>query len=110
MRQPVKLIIKKGRLRADGTTLISVQYCLSQNQRLVIGTHIAIPPKYWNKKTRRISKELPEHYGNVERLEKILTEKLRKAEDMVSHAKQKHICPLNFLKINFPGAEPAIGW
>jgi integrase len=102
MRQPIKLLIKKGKLRADGTRLISIQYCHSQNRRAVMGTGIAIPPKYWNKKSRCISKDLPEQYGKVAELENLLTEKLRKAEDMVCHAKRKKTCPLDFLKTNFP--------
>ena len=32
-------------------------------------------------------------------------DKQRKAEDMVTHAKKNHICPLQFLKINFPLAD-----
>jgi integrase len=105
MRQPIKLLIKKGKLRSDGTRLISIQYCHSQNRRVVISTGIAIPPKYWNKKTRRISADLPEQYGKVNDLEKILTDKQRKGEDMVTHAKKNHICPLQFLRINFPLAD-----
>lgn len=27
MRQPIKLIVKKGKIRRDGTTLIFLQYC-----------------------------------------------------------------------------------
>jgi integrase len=102
MRQPIKLIVKKGKLRSDGTRLISVQYCHNQYRRAVVGTGIAIPPKYWNKKTGRISTDLPAEFGNVEELETVLTAKLRKAEDMVNTAKKKQVCPINFLKVNFP--------
>jgi integrase len=102
MGHPIKLIVKKGKLRSDGTRLVSVQYCHSIKRRVVLGTGIAIPPKYWNKKSSRISKDLPAVYGNVEKLESTLTEKLRKAEDMVREAQKRKICPLNFLKLNFP--------
>jgi site-specific recombinase XerD len=105
MRQPIKLIVKKGKLRSDGTRLISVQYCHTQYRRATIGTGITIPPNYWNKKTGRISKDLPSEFGNLEELEDILTSKLRKAEDMVNTAKKRQICPMNFLKVNFPLAD-----
>jgi len=102
MRQPIKLIVKKGKLREDGTRLISIQYCHTASKRVVIGTGIAIPPQYWNKKSCKISPNLPSEFGNVQELEEVLTEKLRKAEDMVTTAKQRKICPLDFLKTNFP--------
>lgn len=105
MRQPIKLIVKKGKLREDGTRLISVQYCHSVNKRVVCSTGLAIPPQYWNKKTGRISTQLPPQFGNVEEMETILSEKLRKAEDMVTAAKKKGIDPMNFLKVNFPLAD-----
>ncbi|MFT4155203.1 phage integrase SAM-like domain-containing protein [Parafilimonas sp.] len=102
MRQPIKLIVKKGKLRSDGTRLISIQYCHSATKRAVVGTGIAIPPQYWNKKSCRISGKLPPQYGNVEDLEKRLTDKLRKAEDMVKSAKKRNICPIKFLHDNLP--------
>jgi len=41
-------------------------------------------------------------YGDVQHLETGLTEKIRKAEDMVTYAlKQRNTCPLKFLKANF---------
>lgn len=101
MRQPIKLIIKNGKLRQNGTRLVSIQYCHSATKRVVIGTGIYIPPQYWNKKTGRISPALPLEYGSVDELENLLTTKLRKAEDMVTHAKRlKTVCPMSFLKGN----------
>ncbi len=44
----------------------------------------------------------PSQYGNVEDLEKCLTDKLRKAEDMVKSAKKKIVCPIKFLHANLP--------
>ena len=102
MRQPIKLIVRKGKVRNDGTTLISLQYCFTAEQRAVLSTGIGIPLQFWNKKTRRISSDLPFAYGDVQHLETGLTEKLRKAEDMVTYAlKQRNTCPLKFLKENF---------
>ncbi len=59
MRQPIKLIVRKGKVRNDGTALISLQYCYSSEQRVLLSTGIGIPIQFWNKKTRRISKDLP---------------------------------------------------
>jgi Arm DNA-binding domain/Phage integrase SAM-like domain len=102
MQQPIRLIVRKGKVRSDGTALISLQYCYSAEQRVVLSTGIGIPLQYWNRKTRRISKDLPLAYGNVQQLETGITEKLRKAEDMVTYAlKQKDTCPMKFLKDNF---------
>ncbi|MDR3714778.1 MAG: phage integrase SAM-like domain-containing protein [Puia sp.] len=105
MRQPIKLILKKGRLRNDGTRLISIQYCHSVNRRVVCSTGLAIPPQYWNRKTGRILPNLPSQFGNVQEMEAYLSERLRKAEDMVTAAKKKGIDPMNFLKVNFPLAD-----
>ncbi len=102
MGQPIKLIIKKGAVRKDGTTLIFLQYCHNSEQRILLNTDIGIPPQYWNKRLNRINKTLPPQFGNVDNLQTVLTQKLRKAEDMVSYAvKQKNTCPMKFLKENF---------
>lgn len=103
MRQPIKLVIRKGKIRRDGTSLIFLQYCHNAARRVLIGTGVAIPPAYWDKRSGRISKELPEQFGRVEELEEFLTDKTRKAEDMVRQAKsRRNVCPMEFLKLNFP--------
>lgn len=103
MRQPIKLVIKKSRIRQDGLCLIYLQYCHNSKRRALVGTDIAIPPAYWNRRTGRISENLPSQYGAVEELELRLCEKLRKAEDMINHAvRNRKGCPMRFLKINFP--------
>ena len=102
MRQPIKLIVRKAKVRRDGTNPICIQYCYSADQRVVLNTGIAVPTQYWNRKTGRISKDLPSTYGNAEEMEKNLTEKLRNAEDMIEYAlKKKNVCPMQFLKNNF---------
>ncbi len=111
MRHPIKLIVRKGKVRNNGTVIIYLQYCLSAEKRIILSTGIGIPIQYWNKKTGRLSKELPTIYGNIEELEKKLTEQLRKAEDMVDHAfKKGNVCPMQFLRDNFklPEDQPSI--
>jgi Phage integrase SAM-like domain/Arm DNA-binding domain len=102
MGQPIKLIIKKGSVRKNGTALIFLQYCHNAEQRVLLSTDIAIPPQFWSRKTNRIVEALPPQYGKVVALQTELTNKLRKAEDMVTYAlKQKATCPMKFLKDNF---------
>jgi Phage integrase SAM-like domain/Arm DNA-binding domain len=102
MGQPVKLIIKKGAVRKDGTAVIFLQYCHNSEQRILLNTDVVIPPQYWNKRLERITETLPVKFGNVDKLQTTLTQKLRKAEDMVGYAlKQKKTCPMKFLKENF---------
>lgn len=77
-------------------------YCYTAEQRVVLSTRIGMPLQYWNRKTRRNSKDLPLAFGDVQQLETGITEKLRKAEDIVTYAlKQRSTCPMKFLKENF---------
>jgi hypothetical protein len=102
MRHPIKLIVRSAKVGKNGSTPICLQYCFSAEKRVVLSTGISIPIQYWNKKTGRLSKDLPTGFGNVPELENNLTEKLRKAEDMITYAlKQKDTCPMKFLKDNF---------
>lgn len=102
MRYPIKLIARKAKVNKNGVTPVSLQYCYSADKRVVLSTGINIPFQYWNKKTGRISKDLPSEFGDVQILETSLTQKLRKAEDMVSYAlKRRNTCPMTFLKENF---------
>jgi hypothetical protein len=102
MRQPIKLIVKKGKLLINGTRPISVQYCHSVTKRTVVKTGYYIPPSFWNKKSGRIHPDLPSLFGDVALMEEALTGILRKAEDMVKFAKKKGVCPMKFLKLNLP--------
>jgi hypothetical protein len=105
MRQPIKLIIKKGKVRKDGTSLIFLQYCYSQSKRILIGTDIAIPESHWNKKSCTILPTLPAECGNHEILKAELRERLRRAEMLVDYAlKNANTCPVRFLKRNFKQA------
>ena len=36
MRQPLKLIIKKGKVHRDGTSLIFLQYCYSKTEQVLL--------------------------------------------------------------------------
>jgi len=59
MRQSIKLVIKKSGARKDGLSLIFLQYCHSSKRRVLVGTDIAIPSIYWNKKREGSLKTFP---------------------------------------------------
>ncbi|MEO6667872.1 MAG: phage integrase SAM-like domain-containing protein [Ferruginibacter sp.] len=102
MRHPIKLIIKKGKVRKDGTSLIFLQYCYSPTKRILIGSDIGVPQRYWIKKTSSISNLLPVEYGNPEKLQAALREKLRRAEKLIDYALyHANTCPVEFIKKNF---------
>ncbi len=101
MLLPIKLVCDR-RARRDETNPISIQYCYTSNRRALLSTEIFVPVRFWNKKLSRISKELPENFGNYEHLNERLSLQLRKAEDIILFAIKKRIeNPLNFLKSTF---------
>jgi hypothetical protein len=72
MLLPLKAIISKD-TRKDGTNLISFQYCYSSEHRTVLGTNIAVPSLWWNKKRQCISKSLPPEFGRADTLNERLS-------------------------------------
>ena len=72
MRHPIKLIVRGAKVSKNGITPIALQYCFSAEKRVVLSTGISIPIHFWNKKTGRLSKDLPPDYGNVQELETTL--------------------------------------
>lgn len=101
MRQPIKLIIKNGDIRKDGTSLIYVQYCFSSQKRVLLSTNISIPADYWNKKAGSILTSLPSQFGDLKSLEADLREQLRRAEQIVDYAFHNNTEPVRFLKRYF---------
>ncbi len=99
---PIKPICKKEWVRRDGTSAIFLQYCLTSDERVLVDTGLSIPPEYWNRKNNRISPGLPERFGEVKDIENHLSQKLRRAEDLVKYAiTQSNIPPIKFLKEKF---------
>ena len=99
---PIKPICKKEWLRRDGTSIIFLQYCYNSEKRVLVDTGLAIPPKYWNNKNNRINTSLPQDYGVVKELEIDLSEKMRRAEDLVNYAlTESKVHPTKFLKQKF---------
>ena len=108
MLLPIKLICKKTQSRRDGTAIIKIQYCYTSEKRTELPTEIAIPPEYWNRKSRRISDKLPEKFGSPTELNGKLQTMLRIAQDIVTFAISRKIAdPLLFVKNTFrPDFDP----
>ncbi len=99
---PIKPICKKEWTRRDGTSVIFLQYCRNSEERVLVDTGLAIPPEYWNRKNNRINPALPQKFGDVKDIENHLSQKLRRAEDLVKYAiAQSNIAPTKFLKEKF---------
>ncbi|WP_225321476.1 site-specific integrase [Rhizosphaericola mali] len=105
MSLPIKLICKKSKVRKDGSAPIFIQYCHSSEKRTLLKTDVSIPPIYWNRKSSKISKDLPIMYGKVEELETLLRGQFRKAEDLVLKAQHSGQDPIVFLKAHFHAGE-----
>jgi len=101
MLLPIRTLCGK-RERKDGTRLIFIQYCYTSDRRTLLNTHIAVPTKFWNKKHRRISNDLPSEFGDAMQLNAELGRMIRLAEDIVLFALKKNVRdPLLFVKETF---------
>jgi integrase len=104
MLLPIKPILDR-RPRRDGTSLIYIQYCHSSEKRVLLSTSLAIPPRCWNKKSQRISHNLPEQYGKADQVNSELLRMIRSTEDIVSYAENQKIeNVLEFVKMTFAPA------
>jgi integrase len=87
MLLPLKAVISK-KIRKDGNSIISFQYCFSSTNRVLLGTEIAIPRACWNAKRQCISKSLPENIGNFEILNDELLRIKKIVEAIIEHGKK----------------------
>lgn len=102
MNSSVKLIIRKAKCSKEGNHTIFLQYCYTSAKRVLISTGISIPQDYWDKNTCSIQASLPSKFGKVNPLQSELNKQLNKAERIIRYAiKNKHTCPMLFLKRNF---------
>ncbi len=102
---PIKPICKKEWVRRDGTSIIFLQFCRNSEERVLVDTGLAIPPEYWNRKNNRVSSSLPNVYGETKEIENHLSQKMRRAEDLIKYSiSQKNISPTKFLKEKFSTA------
>jgi integrase len=102
MLLPIKAICSKSKIRKDGTSIIFLQYCGAENQRVLLNTEIAIPPAYWSRRHRCVTENLPEQYGIPIKINERVVEMQRKAEDIVSYGIKHNISDiLGFVKATF---------
>ena len=65
---PITQLCIPGNIRKNGTSLVFIQYCHNSKKRTLINTGIAIPLKYWNKKSHRVSDAIPADLGEASKL------------------------------------------
>ena len=108
MLLPIKPICVR-RPRRDGTSAISIQYCYSSDRRTLLFTGLAVPPRYWDTRSTKISSGLPPAFGDAGTMNMQLQKMIRIAEDTVSYAlQQKMEDPVAFLRQVFhPEFDPA---
>lgn len=102
MLLPIKPICPASKVRKDGTSLIFLQYCKSEEDKTLLNTEISIPPKYWNKKLKRVVDDLPELYGDSNNINLEVHRMYRIAEDIIKFAIRENFPdPVQFVKDTF---------
>lgn len=98
----IKPICPKSKARKDGTSIIFLQYCGAGDKKTLLNTEIAIPPRWWLKRSKNISDDLPECYGSAITLNEQLITLKRKAEDIIKYGIKTGITDLvDFVKATF---------
>jgi site-specific recombinase XerD len=98
MLLPIRLICSSKKVRANGTSLVFIQYCFSSSKKTLLNTEISIPPGSRNKKLQRVSDNLPLEYGRALALNKELHRQLRLAEDIINYGFEHGKDTVNFVK------------
>jgi integrase len=93
MAYPIKPICEAKDVRADGTSIIYLSYCAPDGKRK-LNTNLFIPPRFWNKKQRIVSPELPPEHGMYSELNREITRQQRLAEDLIAWAEQENKQPI----------------
>lgn len=102
MLLPLKPICPASKVRRCGTSLIFLQYCKSESEKTLLNTGIAIPPKFWNRKTARIQDTLPKEYGDAKSLNEEVYRLYSIAEKIIQFAlTNKTPDPITFIKQTF---------
>lgn len=109
MLLPIKPICPASKARRNGTSFIFLQYCKSEEDKTLLNTRIAIPARYWSKKLKRVSPDLPSLYGEYQSINFEIHRMYRCAEDIVKYAIQNNYPdPVQFVKNTFsPGFDIA---
>lgn len=94
MRIPIKPLCEEKRVRSCGTSLIYFQFFHDGEHRTFLNTELAIPPQYWDKRKLCVKENLPEEYGNHDKLNDEIDRQLRLACDLIKLAKREGIAEL----------------
>jgi hypothetical protein len=92
--QPFKPVCEAKRCRDDGTAFIYFPFYHDGDHKVFLNTQIAIPPEYWNKRSRSVQETLPPNYGDAQKIEAELERLEKLARDLTKLARQQGIEPL----------------
>jgi integrase len=102
MLLPIKAICKSRKIRKDGTNSVFIQYCFNSEKRTLLNTGIAVPSKFWNKKSCGVSESLPSIFGQANEINQQIRQLVRKVEDIVNLGKRNNEADLvAFLKEHY---------
>ena len=93
MAYPIKAICEAKDVRADGTSIIYLQFYARDGKRK-LNTGLSIPPQCWNQKQRIVTEKLPPAYGMYSVLNSEITRLLRLAEDLIEYGEQQKKEPI----------------
>src|SRR5580704_6354041 len=98
----MRILCEEKRATAEGTSSVYFQYFPDATHRVFLNTHIAIPPKFWDRYKQKIKDSLPLIYGDYQKLNDEIVRQYRLAEDLIKLAKSSRIeNPGAFVKENF---------
>src|SRR6185312_5398610 len=91
MKIPIKPLCEEKRVREDGTAVLYFQWFHDGVHRIFLNTAIAIPPKFWNKKTEAVMDTLPTSFGSPTKLNEEIDRQLTLAKDLIKLAKSQKV-------------------
>ena len=91
MKIPIKPLCEEKRVREDGTAVLYFQWFHDDVHRIFLNTGLAIPPKFWNKKTESVMDTLPSSYGIPVQLNEEIDRQLTLAKDLIKLAKSQKV-------------------
>jgi len=100
--QRLNPICEAKRCREDGTTFVYFPFYHDGDHKVFLNTQIAIPPEYWNKRTRSVKENLPSNHGDPQKLNDEIERLEKLACEFIKLARQQGIQPLGqYIKETF---------
>lgn len=91
MKIPIKPLCEEKRVRDDGTAVLYFQWFHDGVHRIFLNTGLAIPPKFWNRKTESVMDTLPFSYGTPAKLNEEIDRQLTLAKELIKLAKSQKV-------------------